>query len=93
MLVYDVGVVTFIEFFRHFQINHEAVTVAKFFTIHDTLEKVAIFNAPTNRSVSLRLLKESSSSFPAELPVSGTLRELRVFGKVNERVFHTRDFD
>ena len=65
MLVHDVGVISFIEFFRNFQINHEAVTVAKFFTIHDTLEKVAIFNAPTNRSVSLRLLKESSFFFNA----------------------------
>jgi hypothetical protein len=50
MLVNDVGVVTFIEFFRNLQINHKAVTIAKFFTIHDALEKVAIFNAGRNRA-------------------------------------------
>lgn len=50
MLVHDVGVVTFIEFFRNFQVNHKAVTVPEFFTVHDALEKVAIFNAGRNRA-------------------------------------------
>ena len=30
---------------------------------------------------------------PRRVPVSETLRELRVYGKVDERFSHTRDFD